>query len=435
MHIYLKFRAKFTSDRESVRNELFQFWSSLLEVAPYYTAEPELNEDTLEVLPWFTDESLRVEFAEDHAEFTLRTSNAGPGYHAHSVGIFKKMLSQTPLELQEDTLQDETGYWFNGDFAALQAYMAKWLKRLSLLLLQEHERTGRINMLLNIPHYLLPDSHGYFACHSLGYLDKNFFADIISLDDFEPHCRAYFIWWDEPMNAEFHLKAALYLIWCRINWLPPLSLAETMDYDNALCCLDTAVKENPAVVYMLPSAEWMELARLVGDDKLVRELQQHYPVAMSQHALRGYKRYRMMLCNMSDGWKIKIPGMLHMGYDDDGVLTFWDDTRRVHVTSVRVKQKDGLPVPALKLLEAAIGDETASRVILPAEANIKAYMLDAVVEGKPAPAMHETTLFAAVDGYIITVSIFAPEGTPRSWAADICNSLSPPWVESYWVLE
>lgn len=432
MHIYLKFRADFSTDRESIRDELFKFWSTIHETELRQSVEIELSEDVMQVGVFFVDEPLRVELYDSHADFTLRTSNAGPGYHAASVKYFKMMALACSLDIDERSVQDETGYWFDGDFPALQEYMAGWLKRLAGSLLEEYARTGRCNLLLNIPHYMLPESHGYFACHSLGYLDKVFFEEIVQRDYFRPHCRAYFIWWGQEMDAEFNLKCALYIIWCRLNWLPPASEYETTDYNNALRCLDTAYRMNSRIM-PLPLAEWMEIARLIDDDKLLRDLQERYALSMSQRSLRGYKRNRSVLCSMNEGWKLKVPGRLHMGHNDDGSLLFWDDAHSIRISSLRANLEGGGPRPAAQLLKEAVGEERVIRHILPADAGIESYMLHAeAVSGKRH--FHEATLFAAIDGYIMIVSVFYPPGTPKSWAMDVCNSLTPPWVETYRVL-
>lgn len=432
MHIYLKFRANFSADLESVKEELFKFWSGIHETELRQSVEIELSEDIMEVGVFFVDEPLKIEFFASHADFTLRTSNAGPGYHAASVKYFKMMSLACSLDIDEKSVQDETGYWFSGDFPTLQDYMAGWLRRLAANLLEEHARTGRSNLLLNIPHYMLPDSQGHFACHSLGYLDIIFFEEIVQRESFRPHCRAYFIWWNQEMDAEFHLKCALYIIWCRLNWLPPAVEHETTDYNNTLRCLDTAYGLDSRIM-PLPLAEWMEIARLIGDERLLFELQERYAISMSQRSLRGYKRNRMMLCNMSDGWRLKVPGRMHMGHNDDGSLLFWDGTHSVRISSLRVNLEGGAPRPAAQILREAVGDERVVRHILPADAGIESYMLHAEsVSGQRR--FNEATLFSAIDGYIMIISVFYPIGTPRSWAMDICNSLTPPWVETYKVL-
>jgi hypothetical protein len=433
MHIYLKFRANFSTDRESIRDELFKFWSGIRETELRQGMEIELSEDVMEVGACFVDEPMIVEIADNHADFTLRTSNAGPGYHAALVKYFKLMAEVCPLDIDAESVRDETGYWFSGDFAALQAYMAGWLKRLAARLLEEHAKDGRGNRLLNIPHYMLPESHGHFACHSLGYLDRVFFEEIAQRENFLPHCRAYFIWWSRETDAEFHLKCALYIIWCRLNWLPPVTEYETTDYNNALRCLDAAHGLDPGIM-PLPLAEWMEMARLIGDERLLRDLQERYPLSMSQRALRGYKRNRMMLCDMNEGWKLKVPGFLHMGHNDDGSLLFWDDARSVRISSLRANFEGGAPVPAEQLLREAVGGEKVVRHILPADAGIGAYMLHAeTVLGRRR--FSEATLFAAIDGYIMIVSVFYPVDGSRTRVMDICNSLTPPWVETYRVLD
>lgn len=383
----------------------------------------EEGEDYFTARLFFVDTPVIFNFAGNRLTVTVDSTMTGPGYHAIMIGMVEYMAETFSLTWDEDSINDVTGYWQHRDFSRLQKYMTAWLMDYSKKLISDPQLKTPVRTSLVMPDAMLPSGDWYFACHILGYMHRDFFSYIHEYDNPDLFSRSFFIWWNMELDAEFYLKCALSVIWCRINWLPPVLESEMLDITNVLTELEIAWQMDKSL--QLPVPEWIELAKLSGDKDLADELILRFPTEINQPPSKGYRRYDIIHSLGGGEWQIKLPGKMHTSYDEDGSLIFWDhNERNIRITIASRRDDDGNMVPSLDLLSRAMDGLNVTPHLLPGFISIPAFISHSEVN-EENKKFYKTTLFAAVDGSLAMISIYYAHREERQWALSICNSLSP----------
>lgn len=383
----------------------------------------EEGEDYLTARLFFVDTPCVFVCRGGRLSITVDSTTTGPGYHANMVNMVHYLAETFDISWDEDSITDVSGYWQHRDFNKLQDYMTKWLVNYAKSLTSNPQLKTSVHTTPLTPHATLPSGDWYFASHVLGYMHKDFFIQIQSVDDPSLFCRSFFIWWNIELDAEFYLKCALFNIWCRINWLPPVLESEMLDISNVLVELEVAWQMDKSL--HLPVPEWIELAKLSGDMELADELIRRFPIEVTQPPSKGYRRYDIVYTLGEGMWKIKLPGKVHASYDEDGSLIFWDhEDRNIRITIASRRDSEGALAPALDLLSLAMQGQNVTPHLLPGNINIPSFISHTEVK-EGGKEIFKTTLFAAVDGSMAIVSIYYPKRDERHWAMSLCNSLGP----------
>lgn len=413
----------FCDDREQeILDEVTGFFARLESVIPQPAPVITHYEDGFEVTVFSAADPVIFQFEERQLLVSAKTSNAGPGYHAYLVNLLKQLEQQTSVTWIPDQIEDETGYWDNGDFVSIQSSMADWLHSMSAMLMESYGADSDAkNLALSMPLDCMPDNAEHFAVYPLGWLEKDFFQEILSTDNLDIYCRRFFIWWNEGLDAEFYLQYGLYLLWNHINWLPPADDEERRHYSNALRCLETAWRMNPQAE--LPLAEWYEMAALTEDDSLMQTLKNEFAGMESLTPSLGHLRGDMSII-IGGAWSVKIPGKMHSEMDNN-TLVYWDDTLTIRLSHLCVNKDGDIPVPAEELLISLTDDYDCAPYELPEHPEAKSRLLNSIVEEEGSMSYYDTTLFSAVDGCLIIVSCYYDKDEDKSMAMRVINSVKP----------
>lgn len=423
MRVTFSCKSKFTLPAEAMKEKVLNFIISLDTSAQHENTAIEEGENSISARLFFVDTPVMFNFSSDTIHVVVDSTMTGPGYHANMVNMLEYMSESLNLHWDEDKIEDVTSYWQHRDFKLLQEYMTGWLVRYSKTLTDNPDISTPVRTNLIMPYAMLPTGKEYFACHILGYMNKDFFIYIQEFEQPELFSRSFFIWWNMELDAEFYLKCALSNIWCRINWLPPVLENEMLDISNVLIELEVAWQMDKSL--QIPIPEWIELSKLTGDLELSAELIRRFPTEINQPPSKGYRRYEIIHHLGAGKWQIKLPGKMHSSYDEDGSLLFWDhDDRNIRITVGSRRSPDGSMVPPLDLLSHAMEGVNVTPHLLPGYLSIPAFISHSEVH-ENKKKLYKTTLFAAVDGSLAIVSIYYANKEEKQWAISVCNSLTP----------
>ena len=423
MRVTFSCSASYASSDQDMMESVLNFIISLDTSPQHDNTIIEEGENYIRARLFFVDTPIIFKIQEHRLSITVDSTMTGPGYHASMVNMVHYLAEVLEISWDEDSAHDVSGYWQHRDFKQLQEFMTKWLIDYSKNLTSDPNLQTPIRTNLVMPFAMLPSEDWYFACHMLGYIHKDFFIYIQKIEDPSLFSRAFFLWWNVELDAEFYLKCALSIIWCRLNWLPPVLESEMLDISNVLVELEVAWQMDKSL--QLPIPEWIELAKLTEDKELVDELIRRFPTEINQPPSKGYRRYDIIY-SLGDGmWRIKLPGKMHTVNDEDGSLVFWDhEGHNIRITIASRRDRAGALAPALDLLSRAMEGQNVTPHLLPGYINIPAFIVHSEAQ-EGGKEIFKTTLFAAVDGSIAIVSIYYANRNERQWALSICNSLNP----------
>ena len=339
---------------------------------------------------------------------SAKTNSAGPGYHAYLIDVLDG-LDVAPVEVD-----DETEYYSNRDFSLLQNEMAKWLRGLSNQILEMSTNGEYSNLAVSLPIDCVPESTNHFTCCPLGYFEKDFFE---RAQNDENAGQEFFIWWNKPQDAELFRNTAMNLIWCKNNWLPPETDDEHEIIVATLECLEKAYTLNPDLEY--PTEEWIEIARLSGDESLAKKLHDRFDITGSGSL--GYKRGSVS--SIANGWRFTHSGKVHFDREEDGCLVWWDDDRTIRISTFSVQFKEDVTNKSESLLRSATENETDCEPFSLRNSKIAACIQHAEIEENGEP-LFQTRLTAALDNELIIISLFYINASDREWAVKICASVA-----------
>ncbi|MCL1926778.1 MAG: hypothetical protein FWF95_06565 [Syntrophorhabdaceae bacterium] len=337
-----------------------------------------------------------------------KTNSAGPGYHAYLIDVLDG-LGVTPVEVE-----DETKYYNNRNFSLLQNEMAAWLHGLSNKLLEMSEEGGYSNIAVSLSIDSTPQTDEHFTCCPLGYFEKDFFEKV---KEGEPAGIKFFPWWNKPQDALFFKNAAMNLILCEINWLPPETATEQEAVAAALGCLEKAYALNPDLEY--PVAEWIEIARISGNESLVKKLHSRFGITGSGKL--GYKRG--FVSSNYNGWRFTHSGQMHFDREEDGSPVWWDSGKTIRVSTFSVQFKEDTVNKSESLLRSATEKEAGYEPLALRNSEIAASIQHTQIEENGEP-LFQTRLAAALNNELVIMSLFYVDANDREWAVKVCASVA-----------
>lgn len=423
MRVTFRCNADYTCPDEEMLEKVTDIVIAMDTSVPHQNVVYETDAGTLRARLFFVDTPVSFKCSGGTLTISVDSTMTGPGYHACMVNMAFYLAETLNLEWDENRVEDLTGYWQHRDFKLLQAFMTDWLIKYSHDLTNAPNLVTPISTSLIMPLAMLPVGNEYFAYHSLGYMHKDFFIYIQVVAEPELFSRSFFIWWNMELDAEFYLKCALSVIWCRLNWLLPVLEEEMLDISNMLLELEIAWQMDKSLQFPVP--EWLEIAKLTGDHDLAGELIRRFPTEINQPPSRGYRRHNIVHKLGDQKWAIRLPGKMHNSYDEDGSLIFWDHAERnIRITVSSRRDEEGNMLPSLELLSQSMEGLNVTPHLLPGYVNIPAFISHTEVQ-ENNKNIYKTTLFAAYDGSMAVISIYYADRNEKQWAMSICNSLVP----------
>ena len=261
-----------------------------------------------------------------------RTQLAGPGYHAFVVG-FVDYLNRTHgwvwnFASAIQHFGDDTGYFSDRDFAALQRSMAQAFTTLSRSLLDSGDGPYDLcPMAINI------DTPA-FALTTLGPRDRAFFED--------PEPEQFYPWWREGVTAETVRTMALCRMWLETLWRVPDMTGEVTDLTDLKRLLDRAI------------AMGARFAPHEGADDVAALLRGEPLTKADDVTCVGYARHPMR-CILGQGWSLAVSSNYQQDFSSERVTcSFLSDDREVHVTLGYEPDSETLTWP-----KADVGEEYA----------------------------------------------------------------------------
>ena len=337
---------------------------------------------------------------------SARTNSAGPGYHAYLVEVLDG-LGIAPLEVE-----DETGYYESRDFGLLRSAITQWLQGVSAKVLELSVSGQYSNIAISLSTDTVPENTGHLACCQIGYCEREFFD---RAHRGEPLGADFFVWWNNGRDALFFKNAALHLLWCEFNWLPPVTDRERETCAAVLACLTRAQALQPGLE--LPGAAWLEVARLAGEEALAQTLRSRY--GDTDKVRIGYNQG--LISHSIRGWRATFSGMMHSDMAQEGPV-WWDDTRTIRTRTMEVEWKEGASPDSAALLRDAVGDADCEPFPLRC-GEITACIQHTLIEEESVP-LHLTRLTAAQDNELLFLFLFYTNPADRDWATDVCRSVT-----------
>lgn len=406
-------------------NKIKSYFNALSSPVPHRQVSVYDRGEQMEVSLFPFEENVYVTFDKSTVTISAKTNSAGPGYHAHVVAMIDDLAAKTGLKVTASSVEDETGYYANRDFSALQDSMFDWLEALSYNVLQQFRNSDYTGLSICMPLEITPATEDHFASYPLGYLNEGYFDRVINAkqsgdrQEKKAVCSQFFIWWDQPMDAAFYKKCALATMWADIQWVPPHDDAETALYDSALACLEKAYEREPHRLY--PAQEWMELAALREDTALSAALTERFgPRDLEYVSDLGFMRGNVN-CLFANGWRLARPGAMRYEFDEANV--WWDDKRTIRASVITVAPKSGGTVDNQALLADVGQDED----YVPYD-GLKNKDIAAKIMHKPTKEDGEDVflmcLLAAYNNQLLILSVYYENPEEKSWAESVCASIT-----------
>lgn len=406
--------------RDKMRNGMRAYFEGLPSVVPGQSVRvyPDDHGIQIRLVPF--EDNVYVQFEDTVAVISARTNSAGPGYHAYLVGVLDGLVRQTGAKLTAAAVKDETGYYADRDFQALQGSMAAWAVSVANAIIEKVGQ-GHQNLAVSMPLEQIPVTDGRVVSYPLGYLDEPTLRSIQRQEDLRTILRQFFLWWDEGLTADFFRKAALSIMWQDINWLPPLTgddgSVDDGAYQSVLACLEQAWAFDTALSY--PEAEWLEAAKLIGDDDLVTTLMGRFPDAVKKEPEIGFLR-GWVNSMLSAGWYIEHPGKMY--FDGSDRWVWWDDDLTIRVSVLSFQPAGGGDVDPDETL-GQLGREEPFEVLALKDKKVSAKVLTKTTE-EEGEMLWQTVLIAAHGNTVLMSTLYYADKALESLALRICRSLS-----------
>ena len=241
------------------------------------------------------------EVSQGYVVMAAETFQAGPGYHAFIAGLVDYLSQQHGWAWDFDNASkhffDDTGYYRDRDFAALQTAMTGELGRMcqTVLVADSPEGTPR-HVGLRLPFTLASD---HFAATSMGFRDKAFFE--------QPDPARFFPWWEEGTTAQVLKNLALCKMWDEIFWQPHEGDLDRQDAKTGETLIDLA------------RAAGAEFAPDEGVEDLAA-LARGVPTDINGGAGRiGYWRQDIWYDD-TRGWAVPLPAFYEREFGRDGQI-------------------------------------------------------------------------------------------------------------------
>jgi hypothetical protein len=275
-------------------------------------------------------EPMRFDVSQAGLGAGLRTSNAGPGYHAAAIDLLDALAGACGLTWdwgqQDDHRFDETGYAVTRDFAALQREHASFLRNLMDASLE----SGADNGAFCVP-WGLGLEDGELAC-PLGFKPVSWRLTVTEAKEAGrlKLARDFFPWWEREIDATFFENMLRCLLWQHVQWRPPASA----DDSRTLLMIEDAASQLKAMAGKVPTDLRAALKEL---DEAVRSNEPPSATGI------GYRR-RPVLHDLFDSWHITLPGTLVEEIADDGAAAHYSGPRAaLRVSAITVTSNGDRP--------------------------------------------------------------------------------------------
>ncbi len=268
---------------------------------------------TLELHPYAPP--VRIVVTEDgDLEVKAGTLAVGPGYHDDVLAQLQPVLDELDFVWDEPPTDPRP---------AMLAWLADELRRGATRIAMPTERQ-----------FLIPDVAVQTA---MGPRDATWRDAVIA----DPSRGAdAFAWWERAPGHDERSRALL-AMWHEVPWREPLDKDERALMKQIDADLRAARKANGELV--LPYAEWAELVAFLGDDERAAKLRQR---ATGESTI-GYRRYDMEV-EITDGWRMRLPGAFVGAWEDDNAR-YWatDGERVVELTTIETTEHDAAALIAI----------------------------------------------------------------------------------------
>jgi hypothetical protein len=336
-----------------------------------------------------------------------KISTLGPGYHAHVVEVINRIGRRCNLAWDWAAEgADETGFATTGDYPALQSAMADFLRHLAGLF-GEPDPDGCL---------MINTSLGFSPVGLKGVVTPSgprtfdWLRETRAGKNVTGAARDFYVWWNQPRDAEYWRKTGELLLWSDVRWRPADDEAEESTMQAAAACFDRALELDPKCP--IPKPEVAELRALL-DWPEGKDPEPPIPGRI------GYYRGDMAYPPFG-GWGFTLPGYFYVNFDqDEGVLSIAFPGRSVWLTAFDIDK----PVPTGTLIADFLGESPAEADFVE---NADGPMIARAFIAPDEEDGHEFTALrgvAAVPGAVITITIALDEPMDTEWAIQVFRSL------------
>ncbi len=263
---------------------------------------------------------------------SVKTSSAGPGFHAHLVDLLGAAEREIGLDWdwRDPDGGDESSYAILRDFGDLQDQMAGFCRDLGQMV-SDFRRQRPKHLSMNMPvGFGRVDSPEVVT--PLGPVSWDWFEETRDSTGRElaRRCRAFLPWWSRRPDAEFWRKTGMAIAWTQLPYRRPVFAEERRAYELAQACFQRARRIDPYVSVDEDLRD--EIADLLeAPPESEGKWQPPRPGRI------GY--LRNPLHRPATGlWTIRLPGYYPWRYEDvGGEVVFWFGQRTVRLSSLEVK--------------------------------------------------------------------------------------------------
>jgi hypothetical protein len=358
--------------------------------------------------------------------FTAKTSTVGPGYHTALCDLADKLgrrfkIAWAPEGDGDDDSQDETGYFFHRDRAAVEDEMLLHLRTMADVSIESFTKTGgtyhQWHMPLS-PRFRAPKGE---VLTPMGPRSMKWVRAVAR----DPRAGLdLYPWWDDGVGAAFYRGRALCRMWTDLRWLPartPEDLDANKDVHDDLA---RALDADPRVD--LPWREWAELIDILEagegaywpDEDHTAPVRRRAAKVPATTPLVGYRRHPVRV-DLAGPWSIEVPGGMAEEWVD-GSWSAWDGARTVWVTAWTINSGPKKPTAVRTLAEMELP-----------EGEVIHHRADGLV-GKAIWTPYEEDgeqlwnlkAFSAVPGKAALCNVYVPKASDRAWALTTWKSLT-----------
>jgi|GEM_PF-4330075 len=278
--------------------------------------------DELYVISHPTASALTFTLSDTQVLVDNRTSSTGPGYHAAEIDALDQIANELGLAWREsDEHHDESGYFANRDFAALQSAHAGFLRSLLNALVFDNDDVRRTRLTMNVDALVPTD---FFVASPMGLWEQDDIQRMQHADEgaFLRFASRWFPWWERERDERYWSNVARCVCWVDLPWHPPEHQLHLHHYQMAKTALERAGQTD--------TLEYRDIITLLSDD---------CPADWTP-APEGMGFRRGMVCwGEADGWSLNVPGYWREEGVDGDQIRFVHGERSIEF---RLRQFDGL---------------------------------------------------------------------------------------------
>jgi hypothetical protein len=331
---------------------------------------------------------VEFELGPDHVSFGVKTSTAGPGYHAALIDLCDHLQGQLGIEWRWESGADQTNYAVDRNFAELyETFLDQVFEFCEFH--RDNVRPGE-TYAINLPEGWMADGYDGVAT-PLGPVPARYFLDVLDVpDDAEALAKRIFPWWGEAIDEEFWLSALCAILWTEVQWRAARTPWERHVH-KAVLTLGARLGNAIGAPLRQALDELSSLSKN-GDDF----------IAPAPEGIGFLRRKRAFF--LPGFWRINLPGY-YIEQIEGNTLCLWFGDEEIRGTSFTVTPRKGD--------EFAWAGDLSSQPIHDGNGYIYRY------DSAPKPSTHSTGFFDATaefqtrdaDGNVqlLILSLFSPE--------------------------